>query len=207
VERHAEAIGGDVARQEQAVIQRAVQLDLPEILNSDVKVLYIEMDGTQIPMVRSELEGRVGRIAGQPPRTREVKLGCIFTQTTTDEEGRPIRDEASTTYVGAIETAEWFGRRMYTEAWERGWSRAQKKVVLGDGADWIWNIADQHFPGAIQIVDLYHARQHLWELARALYPNEEAKQKHWSMRQQHQLDEGQIEKLVRSAPLSRPIQS
>jgi len=65
--------------------------------------------------------------------------------------------------VGAIETAEEFGKRIYQEAWKRGWSRAQKKVVMGDGAEWIGTIADQHFPGAIQIVDLFHARQHLWD--------------------------------------------
>jgi hypothetical protein len=51
----------------------------------------------------------------------------------------PLRDEASTTYTGAIETAAEFGLRLYTEAWRRGWSRAKKKVVLGDGAVWIWN--------------------------------------------------------------------
>ena len=87
------------------------------------------------------------------------------------QEGYPIRDPDSTTYAGAIETAEEFGNRIYLEAWNRGWSRAQKKVVMGDGAEWIWNLAEQHFPGAVQIVDLYHARQHLWELARKLYPN------------------------------------
>jgi len=145
VERQAEAIGADVAAKEQTKIQQVMQLELPEILGSDIKVLYIEMDGTQVPVVRSELEGRCGR-DGQRPRTREAKLGCVFTQTTTDGEGRPIRDEASTTYTGGIETAERFGRRIYAEAWERGWSRAQTKVVLGDGADWIWNIAREHFP-------------------------------------------------------------
>jgi len=84
-------------------------------------------------------------------------VGCVFTQTTWDAEGFAIRDPDSTTYVGAIETAEEFGKRIYLEAWKRGWSRAAKKVVIGDGAEWIWNIADLHFPGAIQIVDLYHA--------------------------------------------------
>jgi hypothetical protein len=59
----------------------------------------------------------------------------VFTQTTTNQKGRPIRDPASTTYTGAIETAELFGRRIYTEAWERGWSRAKITVVLGDGAE------------------------------------------------------------------------
>jgi hypothetical protein len=196
VERQAEAIGADIARQEQAQRARAKQLEFPEIFGSAVAVLYIEMDGTQVPVRRTELEGRAGRVEGQPARTREVKLGCVFTQTTTDEQGRPVRDEASTTYTGAIEAANEFGYRMYTEAWERGWTRAEKKVIIGDGAEWIWNIADQHFPGAIQIVDLYHARQHLWELARALYPGDEPQQKRWIMCQQSKLDAGEIEKLV-----------
>src|SRR5213078_1316564 len=86
-----------------------------------------------------------------------AKLGCVFTQTTWDSEGYAIRDPDSTTYVGAIETAEEFGKRIYLEAWNRGWSRAETKVVMGDGPEWIWNLADQHFPDAIQIVDLYHA--------------------------------------------------
>jgi hypothetical protein len=198
VERNAEAIGDDIAQLEKARAARALQLELPAVLGPAVPFLYIEMDGTQVPMVRTELEGRAGRIEGKPARTREVKIGAVFTQTTTDEEGRPVRDEASTTYTAAVENAGEFGRRIYTEAWERGWSRAEKKVIIGDGAEWIWNIADQHFPGAIQIVDIYHARQHLWELARAMYPNEDARQKRWIMRQQAKLDAGQTEKLVRS---------
>jgi hypothetical protein len=196
VERQAEAIGADVAQQEQAKIQRAVQLDLPEILGSKVPVLYIEMDGTQVPMVRSEREGRKGRIAGQPPRTREVKLGCVFTQTTPDPQGRPVRDAASTTYAGAIEESQQFGRRIYTEAWERGWSRADQKVVLGDGSDWIWNIADQHFPGAIHIVDVWHAREHLWDLAGRLFPSDEKQRKRWAKNILDKLDAGRIESLV-----------
>jgi hypothetical protein len=60
------------------------------------------------------------------------------------------------------------------------------------------NIADQHFPGAVQIVDLYHARQHLRELARKLYPNQEAEQRPWMMIHQDRLDQGKIEDLVQS---------
>ena len=67
---------------------------------------------------------------------------------------------------------------------------------MGDGAEWIWNIADEHFPGTVQIVDLYHARQHLWEVTRKLYPNDEVSQKRWMMVHQHRLDQGKIEKLV-----------
>ncbi len=197
VERTAEAIGGDIAGNDQQEVQRAVQLDLPVIIGEPVPILYVQMDGTGVPVVKKETEGRKGKTDGQPAHTREAKLGCVFTQTGWDEEGFAIRDPDSTTYVGAIETAENFGRRLYVEAWKRGWSRAEKKVAIGDGAEWIWNLAEQHFPGAVQIVDLFHARQHLWELVRKLYPNDEAKQKAWiKAHQKRLLDKGKIEKLV-----------
>src|SRR6201987_4465970 len=156
------------------------------------------MDGTGIPVVKKETEGRKGKTDGQPAHTREVKLGCVFTQTAWDKEGYAIRDSDSTTYTGAIETAEEFGKRIYLEAWNRGWSRAAKKVVMGDGAEWIWNLADQHFPGATQIVDLFHARQHLWDLARKLYPNDETGQNRWMLVPQDLLDNFTIKKRVTS---------
>ena len=138
VERTAEAIGADVARGEQCQIQRAVQLDLPVILGDPVRILYVPMDGTGVPVVKKETLGRQGKTDGLPAHTREAKLGCVFTQTTWGEKkGYAIRDPDSTPYVGAIETAEQFGKRIYLEAWNRGWNRAQKKVVMGDGAEWI----------------------------------------------------------------------
>ena len=197
VERTAEAIGEDIAQREREEMQKAIQLDLPVVAGKPIPVLYVEMDGTGVPVVKKETLGHQGKTEGQPAHTREVKLGCVFTQTKCDKEGFPIRDPDSTTYTGAIETAEEFGKRIYLEAWQRGWSRAANKVVLGDGAEWIWNLADLHFPGAMQIVDLYHARQHLWELARKLYPNDTAKQKAWMKKHQRRLlDKGKIEKLV-----------
>lgn len=197
VERTAEAIGEDVARGDQQQVQRAVQLDLPLIVGAPVPILYVQMDGTGVPVVKKETEGRKGKADGQPAHTREAKLGCVFTQTAWDEQGFAVRDPNSTTYVGAIETADQFGKRLYVEAWKRGWSRAQHKVVMGDGAEWIWNLAHEHFPGAVQIVDLYHARQHLWELARKLFPQDQASQTAWiKIHQKRLLDQGKIEKLV-----------
>ena len=146
VERVAEAIGTDIAQREQRAIVRAVLLDLPILVGEPVPILYIQMDGTGVPVVKKETLGRKGKNEGQPAHTREVKLGCVFTQTKWDENGYAIRDPDSTTYIGAIETAEAFGKRLYLEAWNRGWSRAHKKVVIGDGAEWIWNDADAHFP-------------------------------------------------------------
>ena len=198
VERQAEAVGQDIADREQAHRQSSVQRELPDIGGDPMECMYVEMDGTGIRVVKAETEGRQGKADGQPSHTREVKLGCVFTQTTTDEEGRPVRDSDSTTYTGAIETAEEFGNRIYREAWDRGWDRAKTKVVIGDGAIWIWNIAEEHFPGAIQIVDLYHARQHLWELAAKLFPVDEKKRKAWGSRLEKKLDAGKVESVVKT---------
>ena len=197
VERTAEALGADIAQREQGEILKALQLDLPVVAGEPIPILYVQMDGTGVPVVKKETVGRQGKTEGQPAHTREVKLGCVFTQTRWDKKGYPIRDPDSTTYTGGVETAEDFGKRLYREAWQRGWSGAQKKVVMGDGAEWIRNLAAEHFPGAIQIVDLYHARQHLWELARRLYPKDEGKRKAWmKVHQKRLLDKGKIEKLV-----------
>jgi len=199
VERTAEGIGGDIAAREQQQIERALQLALPILVGEPIPILYIEMDGTGVPVVRKETEGRKGKTDGEPAHTREAKLGCVFTQTSCDREGFPIRDPESTTYTGAIETAEEFGRRLYQEVWNRGLSRARKIVILGDGAEWIRTLAELHFPDAIHIVDLYHARQHLWDVARALFPNDPISQKAWmKVHQKRLLDKGKIETLVAS---------
>ena len=174
-----------------------MQLDLPIPVGPPIPILYVQMDGTGVPVVKRETLGRQGKIAGQPAHTREAKLGCVFTQTTWDKKGFALRDPDSTTYTGAIETAEEFGKRIYREGLRRGWNRAKKKVVIGDGAEWIWTLVAEHFPDAMQIVDLYHARQHLWEVARKLYPNDEVKQKAWmKVHQKRLLDKGKIKKLV-----------
>jgi hypothetical protein len=207
VERTAEAIGEDIAQREQKEIDCAMQLDLPIVVGEPIPILYVQMDGTGVPVVRKETEGRTGKVDGQPAHTREAKIGCAFTQTQWDKEGYAIRDPDSTTYLASIETSLAFGKRIYLEAWNRGWARAEKKVVIGDGAEWIWNIADLHFPGAIQIVDLYHARQHLWDLARRLHPNDSAAQRQWILFHQPKLDGGHIEELVtllRSNDVSTP---
>jgi len=204
VERQAEAIGADVEACQQIDIQRAKQLELPAVCAPATAIFYIEMDGTGVPVMKAETEGRASKVQGQPSHTREVKLGCVFTQTTTDEDGRAVRDEDSTSYVAAIETAEEFGLRIYTEAWRRGWDRARNSVVLADGAVWIWNLAEQHFPGAIQIVDLYHAREHLHQLSAKLFPSDLKTRKRWVARCLDRLERGKIEALVKILRHSSP---
>jgi hypothetical protein len=196
VERVTETMGADIARRQQQCIQQAMQLELPVAVGQPIRKAYVQMDGTGLPMVAQETEGRSGKGEDGRAHTREAKLGCVFTQTTTDDQGRPVRDEDLTTYTGAIEPATEFSRRIYTEAHQRGWGRAQIKVVIADGADWIWNTCQEQFPGAIEIVDLYHARQHLWDLGGKLHPNNETARGRWVMSCQHLLDDGKIEKLV-----------
>jgi hypothetical protein len=160
-------------------IQRLVNLVAPSIAQQleagpstqgdPIPVFYVEVDGSGVPMVAQELQGRPGKQADGSSKTREVKLGAIFTQTQTDEEGLPVRDHASTTYVGSFETAADFGLRVRQEARRRGLGRALKAVFIGDGAAWIWELARVNFPTATFILDLYHALERLHELCEGLY--------------------------------------
>lgn len=202
VERVAEALGAELIGLSQPEREQ-VMADNVVPFKSTPK-FYISIDGTGVPVTKRETAGRRGKGEQGEARTREAKLGCVFTQTTMDEKGRPQRDEASTSYVGAIEIAAEFGWRIYGEAERRGLSRAEKVIVLGDGAPWIWGIAEEHFPGAIQIVDLYHARQHLADLSKLIYGPETPQGKRWSRERMAQLDEGDVESVLRCMRRLRP---
>ena len=88
----------------------------------------MEVDGTGVPMMPEELVGRKGKQPDGSAKTREVKLGCVFTQTVTDEEGYPVRDHQSTTYMGSFEPAQAFGLKMRNEAQRRGIGSALSAV-------------------------------------------------------------------------------
>ena len=158
--------------------------------------MYICMDGTGVPVIKSETNGRKGKCEDGIAKTREAKLGCVFTQTSVDKDGYPVRDEASTSYVGSIETSEEFGTRIYNEAGKRGIDRAGTTCVIGDGAPWIWNLADVHFYGAIQIVDIFHAREHCWEIGKQVFGTDKEKMRCWVKARIKELDQGKIEELT-----------
>ena len=167
--RHAEADGAAAAAaiQAQAAAITARQVvPLPPAPAPDM--LYIAIDGTGVPMTAAETEGRPGKGEDGRARTREVKLCCCFTQNSLDDQGRPVRDPGSSSYLATFTPAAAFGTLMAAEARRRGAGCVRQLVILGDGAAWIWNLASQHFPEATQIVDLYHAREHLHDLARLL---------------------------------------
>jgi len=158
--------------------------------------MYVCMDGTGVPIVKAEVAGRQGKGENGLARTREAKLGCVFTQTTVDKEGRPVRDEGSTSYTGAIETADEFGKRIYSEARRRRIEMAEMVCVVGDGAPWIWNIADEQFYGATQIIDLYHAREHYWNAARAIFGDNKKKLDRWTTQRRKELDKGKVGQVI-----------
>ena len=135
-----------------------------------VAKLYVAIDGTGVPTVPADTAGRAGKYPDGRARTREVKLGVLFTQTSVDQDGYPVRDPGSSSYVATLQAAPHFGSLVYAEARRRGSVAAHQLIVLGDGAPWIWNLADKHFPGATQIVDLYHAREHCHALGALVAP-------------------------------------
>jgi hypothetical protein len=161
-------------------IQRMLNLQAPDIARharqcspaqpvKPVSVFYLSLDGTGVPMMPQELEGRPGKQEDGSSKTREVKLGCVFTQQSTDEQNHPLRDPDSTTYLSSFVTAQDFGPMIRAEAVRRGMALASVVVLLGDGAPWIWEIARTCFDFAVQIVDFFHACQHLTALAEALF--------------------------------------
>lgn len=202
VERVSEAIGEQIETISRR--ERELALSGKVVPFQPVPKLYIAMDGTGVPMVPRETEGRRGKDEMGKAKTREAKLGCVFTQTQLDDKGRPVRDEHSTTYVGSIEPAEAFGIRIYAEAVRRGVRRAEKVIILGDGAPWIWGIADEHFYGAIQIVDLYHAREHLADLGKIVYGFTRVESKEWIVARREQLDAGEVKAVIASMRRLRP---
>lgn len=207
VERVAEKIGAEMeawsAQERKALIAAEAERG-PRPLPKTIPLLYISYDGTGVPMVPAEVKGRKGKQEDGSAKTREAKLGCVFTQTATDEEGRPVRDPQSTSFVGAIETAETFGERIYAEALRRGLNSAAKVVVLGDGARWIRGLAELHFHQATHIIDLYHAREHLAHLCKLLWPNDEKQVQRYRTRWWTDLEEGKVEKIIREAQKEIP---
>jgi hypothetical protein len=199
--RRAEADGAAAARAIEAeaaaiTARRVLAMPPPGPLPD---ILYICADGTGVPMTPAETAGRDGKREDGTASTREVKLCCVFTQAATDEKGRPVRDPGSSSYLVTFEPAAQFGVLMAAEARRRGAGRIRQLVFLGDGAAWIWNLATRHFPEATQIVDLYHAREHVHDLARLLEFMLGDHKNQWLADRLAELDEGDTDAICAAA--------
>jgi len=200
VERTAEALGKEIAEDERQHSEPSDMLPLPQ-------TLYLGMDGTGIPLRAEELAGRIGKQPDGSAKTGEVKLCTIWSAESLDEEGTPIRDAGSVTYSAALESASAldtaavrapFAERVWREATRRRFCHAPRRVVLGDGALWIWNIAADQFPDATQIVDRYHAKQHLSDLGKVLYGLTHPRATEWAERRKEELDTGKFQALLQA---------
>ena len=130
--------------------------------------------------------GRCGQQADGTAKTRQVYLGCVFTQHRTDEKGHPVRDYESTTYVSSFQPIEAFGPLLRQEALRRGLGSAAKVVVLIDGAAGLENMGRLCFKDCLQIVDFFHAMEHAGLVLEALlgkhHPDYKEQLRRWAKR-------------------------
>ena len=198
VERTAEALGRAIATDERQAVEPEAHRVKP--------TLYLGMDGTGIPVRKAETAQRQGKQPDGSAKTREVKLAVAWTaERRHPKTGIPMRDPDSISYTAAIETAASrdtdrepspFAQRVCREAERRRFADADRRVILGDGAPWIWALADECFPDAIQIVDIFHAKSHLWDVAKAIYTPGSELAAQWAKQRRDELDAGRISALV-----------
>jgi hypothetical protein len=200
VERAAEASGAAqsaAVRERSALIAGRKLVPLPPQPCPDM--LYGAIDGTGVTMTAKETAGREGKGEDGRARTREVKLAVFFTQDDVNEKGYPVRDPGSASYIATFEPAAVFGDMVKAEGIRRGADHVRQLTILGDGAAWIWNIATDKFPEATQIVDLFHAREHLSDLARSLEFMLGDRKQEWLQARLEDLDYGDIDGICRAA--------
>jgi hypothetical protein len=206
VQRTAEAVGQAIDRDEHRNSE-ALSADNPP------PTMYLGIDGTGVPLRRQELQGRKGKQADGSAKTREVKLCVVWSAESRDEENRPVRDAGSVSYSAAIESAaaqetqatcSEFYQRVVREATRRKLVKALRLVVLGDGAPWIWNLSDELYPDAIQIVDRWHAKEYFSVVGKELYGAGSEKATAWIQRRWDELDEGRFQALLRAVARHAP---
>ena len=196
VERCAKALGQSIALDEREVLE----LEPPQ-----APTLYLGLDGTGVPMRHSETQGRKGKQPDGSAKTREAKLAVIWSAESRDKHGLPARDPDSVSCNAAIESVASrdtdsdpspFASRVLREIQRRGFDQVPQPVVLGDGAPWIWNWAGEYAPDAVQIVDIYHAKQHLFEVAHAIYGAHSDLASHWAKQRRDELDQGHVHRIL-----------
>lgn len=196
VERAGEALGEEIVKTEKSEVLEGSPC-------SDT--MYVGIDGTGCPMRKEETEGRKGKQPDGTAKTREVKLAVVFSADSRDSNGKPVRDAGSASYNAAIESAATgdldeslseFAQRVGREVHRRGFHQAKRQVVIGDGAKWIWNIADEKFPHAIQIIDLFHAKGTISNAAKAIFGTDSEFGAQWAKTCRDELEAGKLESII-----------
>jgi hypothetical protein len=201
VERTAESLGQEIDTDEHSqVAALASRAATPP-------TLYLGVDGTAVPMRTEETAGRKGKQSDGSAKTREVKLCVVWSAEKRDARGHPVRDPGSVSYSAAIESAATleanpagseFYQRVAREATRRGFLQAERRAVVGDGAPWIWNLAQELYPDAVQIVDRWHVKEHLCQVGNLLYGTGSSQARCWIQRRFQQLDHGRFDLLLQA---------
>jgi hypothetical protein len=179
-------VGGRL-RAEQTALRDGLEYgEIEPLVAAAPRRLYVGMDGTS-----AHIDGH----------WHEVKTGVVY-------EGRPGADGLDTAagarYVAVQENSERFGERLYTQAAQAGVTLGGETVVIGDGAEWIWNVAAHHYPGATQVVDYWHACEHVHALGRAYYGEGSKQEQRWAREHCRALREQGPGKLLGALARMRP---
>jgi hypothetical protein len=200
IRAHTEAVGTALEAAQQAAIRHVERTREPaEPVAPAPGHLLVEADGVMVHF---------------PDGWREVKVGVVA--------GYRGGELVAPSYVAAKEGAERFGPRLLAEAARRGaldvvaWhsrlvgpglALLRAVAVLGDGAAWIWNLAAEHFGQRVEIVDFYHAAEHVWAVANAFYGQGSGKATRWAERQLHRLKHQGPGPLLRALRVAKPRQA
>lgn len=183
-----ESLGQFIAQEEQQAVEAAWEMKdsrLPALPEKAPERLYVSIDGAT---VHTREEG-----------WKEIKVGAFYTTTTVAPHKRPeqleVRAQEISFYTDFADP-EAFGRALWLEGYRRGVTAAKEVVAIGDGAHWIWNLVEEHFPEAIQIVDWYHAAEYVWKAAYAIYGEGSDLAKEWAKKRLDELWEGEVDKVL-----------
>lgn len=210
-----EALGHQEEQEVQTIAQAAccthtgTEAGLPALV-PPIKRLYVEMDRVYARHRRESMVLTPDEQQREGDVYREVKVGAVFVGEPGPERSElvpgvfvdragPIR------YVARRATAEAFGPFVYALAQRCGLEQAEQVIVLGDGAPWIWNLVDEYFPQSVQIVDLWHAREHVWNVAHAVFGHTNVQTAAWAKQGCDLLSEGKIAALIQLIEALPPI--
>ncbi len=183
-----ETLGQIIAEVERQAVEAAWDIRnpvLPPPPEKSPERLYVSIDGTT---VHTREEG-----------WKEMKLGAFYTTTTMVPKKRPEQLEVRAqdiSFYADFADPETFGRALWLEGYRRGVTQAKEVVAIGDGAHWIWRLVEEHFPGAIQIVDWYHATQYIWKVAHAVYGEGSDLAKQWAKSRLDELWDGKVDEVL-----------
>ena len=194
-ERCAKQVGREIAAWDEATVA---------LREAPAETMYCSPDGTGVPVVRRDAgTGKDGR----PSKTREAKVAVFHTAERKDPKtGLPQRDAGSARHTAAIDSAaskdvdaepSAFAQRLWRAAERFGFAAATRQVAIADGAKWIWNAVAELFPNAICIVDIWHARERLWEVGSAVYGTGTDLCQAWSEKVCAALSEGRVDDVLR----------